>query len=88
MQLDWETLQYALALPIGWVLKIIWNNHKSIAELREEIARDYVTSKEVDDRIKDCSDSKDAFLREQKEDLEYIRDRVDKIVDRMLDKRQ
>ena len=85
MNVDWETLKYLVILPAAWAGKFVWNNHKSIQEIREEIAADYPTWTEMKREIAGCSEQKDKMINDQKEDLTYIRDKVDKIVDRMLD---
>lgn len=87
---DHDTLTYLwglLALPVSYIGKLMWSNHRSIQEIREEIARDYPTWKDMHKEIAECSDSKDKIFDEQKEDLKYIRDRVDKLVDRELNKK-
>jgi len=78
MQIDSDTLHYLwslLAVPAVWLFKVIWQQQKSLQQLREEIARDYYTKTEVDHEIND-----------NKDDLKYIRGKLDKVVDRMLDK--
>ena len=88
MQLDWDTIKYLLVLPAGWVGKLIWSNHKSVQELREELARNYPTWSDTKREITKCSEQKDKVLEDQKEDLTYIRDRLDKLVDRELNKKE
>ena len=87
---DQDTLQYLwglIALPVSYVGKLMWSNHKSIQEIREDIARDYPTWKDMHKELAECSDAKDKMLDEQRDDLKYIRDRVDKLVDRELNKK-
>lgn len=80
MHLDWDALRYLLFLPGAWILKLIWSDHKSIQDLREEMAREYPTRHDVKYEIERCT-------KEQKEDLKYIRDRVDTLVDRELNRK-
>ena len=87
MQIDWDTVKWVLLVPATWIGKLMWSNHKSIADLRKEIAGNYPTWSDMKEEIRECSDDKDKMMKEQKEDLTYIRDKVDKIVDRMLDGR-
>lgn len=89
MQLDGDALTYLwglVAVPAVWVVKALYHNKQSLQELREEIAKDYYTKTEVNLEIKECSQEKDKILDTNKEDLRYIRAKVDKLVDRMMDK--
>jgi len=86
MNIDWDSVKYLIILPVTVLAKIMWNQQKSIQQIKEDLARDYPTWPEMNKEIKDCSDQKDGMLKDQKDDLTYIRDKVDKIVDRELDR--
>ena len=86
MQVDMDWVMGLLALPLSYIGKLIWDNHKSLQDLKREIARDYPTFHDMKSEIRECSDQKDKMLQEQKDDLKYIRSKVDSIVNRMLDK--
>jgi hypothetical protein len=88
MNIDWDTVKYLGILPATWLGKLIWSNHKSLQELREAIAADYPTWTEMKTEISGVSEQKDKMFEEQKEDLTYIRSRLDKLVDRQLDKKE
>ena len=88
MNIDWDSVKYLIVLPVTVLVKIIWNQQKSIQQIKEDLAKDYPTWSEVHKEIKECSDQKDGMLQDQKEDLTYIRDKVDKIVDRELNKKE
>ena len=78
MQIDNDSLQWVvgvLLLPITYAGKLLWSNHKSIQQIKEEIAKNYPTFDDIDKRDD-----------EQKEDIKYIRDKLDKVVERLLDK--
>lgn len=78
MQIDNDTMQWVvgvLLIPITYIGKLLWSHNKSIQQIREEIARDYPTFNDLEKREDD-----------QKEDIKYIRDKLDKVVDRLLDK--
>ena len=87
MQVDMEWVWGLLALPVTYVSKLIWDNHKSLEDLKQEIARDYPTFHDMKLEIRECSDQKDMMLHDQKEDLKYIRDKVDMLVKRELDRK-
>jgi len=88
MNIDWDTVKYLGILPATWLGKLIWSNHKSLHDLRRDIAADYPTWTDMKREVMDCSDAKDKVLDDQKEDLTYIRSRLDKLVDRELDKKE
>lgn len=75
-------------LIISWFLLFVWNNYKSLQDLRKEIAKDYPTWIDMKTELQDCSDQKDRMIDSQKEDLKYIRARVDMLVNRELDKKE
>jgi hypothetical protein len=79
MHLDIDTLKYLLAVPLAWLAKILWSDHKDLQELRQEVAKHYPTRDEVDLKIK-------TQAADHKEDLVYIRSKVDMLVQREMDK--
>ena len=79
MQLDSDTLQWAwglVVLPVTWAGKLLWNNHKSIQDIKQELAKNYPTFEDLDREA-----------AEQREDLKYIRGKVDMLIQRELDKK-
>lgn len=82
---DYRLAWGIVSVPVIWVGRLIWSDHKSIQELKNELAKNYPTNTEVSTKITKCSEEKDRALHEQREDLHYIRDRVDKLIDLQME---
>lgn len=77
MQIDSEVLQWVQGISlllVTWIGKVVWADHKALNEHKEHVAKTYPTKEEIDHKLED-----------HKQDLTYIRDKLDKVVDRMLD---
>lgn len=71
------------AAALSWFWGFIWLTHKSVEELR----RDCPKWSEMKDEIQKCSDQKDKHIDALKEDTQYIRKQMDKMIDRELNKK-
>ena len=81
---DIRYLWSLLLIPITYLIRLIWTTHTSLHDLREEIAKDYYTSDEVKEEITSCSEAKDKAIMKQKEDLAYIRTKLDMLIERAM----
>jgi hypothetical protein len=78
MQIDGDLFQWVvggLGAIIAWLGKISLHNRSAIEKHTRFVAENYPTRTEIDKKF----DS-------HKDDLKYIRAKVDKIVDKMIDK--
>lgn len=75
-----------VSLPLIWIGRVIWSNHTSLQKLREEIAKDYPTWSDMHKEIHECSNEKDKQIADHKEDLLYIRGKVDNLVEREMNR--
>lgn len=89
MQIDNESLHYLWTLvvvPITWLVRLVWVNHKSLQDIREELAKQYATKLDLDR----CSDDKDRRLDDiiepLKEGHKRIENKLDQIIERELKK--
>jgi hypothetical protein len=87
MHLDWDTIKYLLLIPAGWFVRLMWSNHKSIQGIREELAKNYPTWPDLKDELRGISQQQEQQHKDQKEDLHYIRDRVDEINRREIERK-
>jgi len=69
----WE---YAILLPLGYIVKMVITNNKSIQDLKQELARDFVTETELEKHEQRMKE----YIHTFKDDIA----RIDKKLDHML----
>jgi len=83
---DLKWLWSITILPITWFSRLVWTNHKSIHELRVEIAQ---SPTHVD--LKKCRDETrqhiDDVIQPIKDGHTRIEAKIDKLIDRELNKK-
>jgi len=68
--------QYAILLPIGYIVKMVITNNKSIQEIKQEMAKNFVSNHELDkheQRIKD-------YIHDFKIDVTRIEKKLDDLI--------
>lgn len=79
MQIDGETIAWITGIfitIISWLGKMIWNNKTDLQRHTEYVARTYPTRSEIDEKFDD-----------HKADLKYIRNKIDMLIERELNKK-
>jgi len=79
---DFKWLFGFVIAPLTWVFHLIWTNHKEV----QHIKANHPNWDDLKAEMQECSDQKDNHIHELKDDLHYIRKRVDKIIDLHVEK--
>ena len=66
-----------IIIPATWLFNLIWTNHKEL----QNIKANHPSWDDLKDEMQECSDQKDKNIDDLKGDLQYIRGRIDEIVD-------
>ena len=69
----WE---YAILLPLGYIVKMVITNNKSIQDLKQELVRDFVTETELEKHEQRMKE----YIHDFKRDVIRIEEKLDHLI--------